>query len=379
MQEAVRKLLKSRKPQERIQGIKAIADDASENNQQILTKIAQRDPHKRVRDVAVDALKNLPPQARADALAEANLFLEEANNAMFDDKVKEARTYARRAFQLAPELQADDLARDVAVYIMKMNADDAIEHLLSDKDLFAVDRAFRKKMGYSYSDQNLYERTINYFYKPNVSLPEVLVDAVLYVVVITLPFLLIITLTASILAASFTAMSARRLTGQASLVYDYASTIGYGESAVTLGFAFIAVAWFGASLFLTFATQMVLTHFSANWFLGGNGSFYRLIHSAFIPVTLYSLFLWSTIFFMLYLYHVDLGLLVDSGMIEVINLVGFGVFIVYLSKTIGRVYDFDFGKGCLSLMFPYIVLFCSCGTIIGLRFGTEVRRFFGGG
>ena len=379
MQEAVRKLLKSRKPQERIQGIKAIADDASENNQQILTKIAQRDPHKRVRDVAVDALKNLPPQSRADVVAEANLFLEEANNAMFDDKVKEARTYARRAFQLAPELQDDDLARDVAVYIMKMNADDAIEHLLSDKDLFAVDRAFRKKMGYSYSDQNLYERTINYFYKPNVSLPEVLVDAVLYVVVITLPFLLIITLTASILAASFTAMSARRLTGQASLVYDYASTIGYGESALTISFAFITVAWFGASLFLTFATQMVLTHFSANWFLGGNGSFYRLIHSAFIPVTLYSLFLWSTIFFMLYLYHIDLGLLVDSGMIEVINLVGFGVFIVYLSKTIGSVYDFDFGKGCLSLMFPYIVLFCSCGTIIGLRFGTEVRRFFGGG
>lgn len=379
MQDSIRQLLKSRKPHERIQAIEAIRDNPGEANQKILTQIARKDSNKRVRGVAVDALKRLPAQARAEVIAEAHLFLEEANNAMFDDKVKEARTFARRAFQLAPEIQDDDLARDIAVYIMKMDADEAIELLLSDKDLFAVDREFRKKMGYSYSDQNLYERTINYFYKSDVSLPEVLVDAALYVLVITLPFLIIITLMASALAASFTAMSARRLTGQASLVYDYASTIGYAESALTVGFALITVVWFGTSLFLTFATQMVLTHFSANWFLGGNGSFYRLIHNAFIPVTLYSLFLWATMFLMLYLYHIDLGLLVDSGMIEVINLVGFGVFIFTLSNTIGRVYDFDFGKGCLSLMFPYIVMFCSCGTIIGLRFGTEVRRLFGGG
>ncbi len=99
MQDSIRQLLKSRKPHERIQAIEAIRDNPGEANQKILTQIARKDSNKRVRGVAVDALKRLPAQTRAEVIGEAHLFLEEANDAMFDDKVKEARTFARRAFQ----------------------------------------------------------------------------------------------------------------------------------------------------------------------------------------------------------------------------------------------------------------------------------------
>ncbi len=382
MQDSIRALLRNKDPKQRMQGIKQIVQNPNANTKRILATIAQKDPDSTVRLYAKQMARQVPDapgRNPADIMQEANLFLDEANNAMFEENVKEARTFARRAFQLAPQLQNDDLARDIAVYVMKMNADEAIELLLSDRDLFEADRAFRKKMGYSYSDEGRFDRFMKHFSKWDVTWEDAAIDVGLYIVSITLPMLIVILLAGSALATSFATMSTRRLTGQAALIENYMSAADFGSGAATLGFALGTVLLGGAIFFGIFAFQMLMSHFSALWFLGGDGSLRRLIHHAFIPVTLYSYFLWLTLILTPLFYAMGMGLLVESGMMEFFNLIAFGVFIYVLSGVIGRVYQFDTGKGCLSLAFPYVVFGCTICSVVGLRFGTVVRQIFAGG
>ena len=157
--------------------------------------------------------------------------------------MREARTFARRAFQLAPQFQHDDLARDVAVYVMKMNADEAIELLMSDRDLFEVDREFRKKVGYHYSDEGWLNRKLKHFRKWDVTWQDAMIDVGLYIVATTLPILILIIMSAGQLASSYALMSVGGTRGQAALINEYLSTT---EGAITLGFLLLSVLLGGA-------------------------------------------------------------------------------------------------------------------------------------
>jgi len=152
--------LKSRDPEERKRAVKALAQIPTAESLRYLATIYKKDPDPTVRELAIKAgqhVKKLQaaggwmnsagtdenaveeeytPRYEVSAVdqQQAKGLMDKALDAVVQGNYERAEGFARKAFNLNPNLQFDSYYAGVAADIMGMEADDAIEALLSSTE-----------------------------------------------------------------------------------------------------------------------------------------------------------------------------------------------------------------------------------------------------
>lgn len=401
-------LLESPDPQDRAQGIKALAQDGSHQALKYLAIVYKNETDPDLRQLAVKAGKYIKrkreeqawqgeegdydedydeepeeeeievsegARKRAEGLIDSALDLDMRGDAK---SKKKARESVFKAFEINPNLHFDEYYLGVAGEILGVPQADVSDYIGSST---STDKRKRKNDGPVEGE---------------VTWEMALIDLAIYWVVMAA--ILIVGMLISLQVLNQSIQEFYRAVESGEMGFSYESSgmdeFGfeyeeYGDSTFDMtgdaldpqvisqfvtGVGIIGSIIYGiiASFFYLIGLLFyyAILHFSATMFLAGDGTFRGLIHKLtnFITITtvIYTLlYAVVTVIYINSMFSMDIEALQTASslmsLVGLLTFVGWIAWTFWFSKLIGENYEFGTGKGCATIIISYIVMFAmSC-------------------
>lgn len=287
-----------------------------------------------------------------------------------DDKAGE---YVEKAFLTNPNLQHDSYYLGLASTVLGIPGEQVVEVLLGDVEYTSSGKAKRKRKLKPGEDE--------------ITTEKVIIDLVIFWVVMAAILIIGTLIQFQLFSSMFEGLlNSPELTAglSAEEIAEAQGQIGMFLN-VFLGAGLVTtVIWSAISsvfsvIFLLI--QYALFHFTATTILGGDGSFKGLIHRVTNFYTISYAIYAIVAYFILFLVVDSLAVLMEDGTTKgggilstlyLISFVSSFVWIYLLSKRIGANYDFGAGKGCLTMIISYILVFafmCACSFAFSAAIG----------
>ena len=313
---------------------------------------------------ADDGSDELPDEVAVSSRAVESSIgqMESAMNLHVAGEDEKAAKFVEKAFMANPNLKNDSYYLGMAATILGMRGEDVAEYLLGDIEFDSKGKAKRKR-------------------KPKVEDREVTTEKV----IIDLAIYFIVMATILIVGAIIFFQWLSGLFGDLLASPEFQSQVASAQDVdfeanvrafinlfLNLGLVSAVIYSLIASVFsvIGLLIQFVFYHFAAAKILGGDGTYKGLIHRltnfhtltyAISAIVSYLLLYWVVNTMIAEGSEVSAynGIMVLSGISSIISI----FWILYLSKLIGKNYDFGTGKGCLTIIVSSILMSlisCAC-------------------
>ncbi|MGB1285806.1 MAG: hypothetical protein ACPG7F_04665 [Aggregatilineales bacterium] len=417
MDPRIQELLESSSSRDRAKGVKALAQDASQDSLNHLAVLYKQEDDPEVKELIIKAGRYVKKEMKAakwrgsedsaevaaekeknknpePVLVEVSESAERRAKGLLDSAMnlhmkgttekeeKRARDTVFKAYKLNPNLQYDDYYNGVAGEVLGINAEHVPDYIFSDV-------ADGKSGGKSRAKRKA--KNDGSGYEDDVTWETALIDLAIYWVVMAGLLIVGMLVSFQILTTTITTLVEQIESGEFQFEdsefqfedyggFDYSAglsdiPINTGQltdfitSAGIIGsilYGVIGSFIYVVSLFIYY----VILHFSAS-VVGGDGTLRGLIHKCtmFITVTsvVYTLAsLGYSIYYMNSLFSLNetamLAAVNSSMVFSLVVFISWIVWTVWFAKLVGENYDFGTGSGCISIIISYIVIgVMACG------------------